>query len=222
MYAGRNRRLNVTALLKWKLSLLISWHRLVKFLAYSIFLTKNYSLIIQRKKKRWRKFLILIFFKTFQNINYYREWIIRFFPRTQPKLTQSTATHFEKIEKNNFLTFFWSVSNYNCICSLNSFVFVMCTYKVTKQCKQFNIFFFFFKFSALWQVQTSDGSTSPGFELLPWVYRIPPTSSSPIVFALVFLFLSSPPFFPPLFLSEESLLLAGVTSSFFVLLWLGI
>src|SRR6218665_4005564 len=26
---------------------------------------------------------------------------------------------------------------------------------------------FFFKFSALWQVQTSDGSTSPGFELLP-------------------------------------------------------
>ena len=27
-------------------------------------------------------------------------------------------------------------------------------------------FFLFFKFSALWQVQTSDGSTSPGFELL--------------------------------------------------------
>ena len=25
----------------------------------------------------------------------------------------------------------------------------------------------FFKFSALWHVQTSDGSTSPGFELLP-------------------------------------------------------
>src|SRR6218665_3873378 len=38
-----------------------------------------------------------------------------------------------------------------------------------------------------------------------------------MVFAFVFLFLSSPPFFPPLFLSEESLLSAGVPSSFFVL-----
>src|SRR6218665_400041 len=59
-----------------------------------------------------------------------------------------------------------------------------------------------------------------------WVYAYAvfnfATSSSPIVFALVFLFLSSPPFFPSLFLSEEILFSSLIPPTFFFFLSLSL
>ena len=73
--------------------------------------------------------------------------------------------------------------------------------------------FFFFRFSALWQVQTSNGSTFLDVELLLYVCCIPRSSSSPVIFVLVFPFLFYPPFFLLLFIFEVSPLSLYVPSS---------
>src|SRR6218665_3684302 len=61
---------------------------------------------------------------------------------------------------------------------------------------------FFFQFSAHWHVQTSNGSMFLDVDLLPRVCCIPRSSSSPVIFALVFPSLFYPPFVLLLFLFE--------------------
>src|SRR6218665_3812081 len=69
---------------------------------------------------------------------------------------------------------------------------------------------------ALWQVQTSNGFMFLDVELLLYVCCIPHSSSSPVIFALVFPFLFYNPFFLLLFLFEVSPLSLYVASSFVV------
>src|SRR6218665_2947659 len=57
---------------------------------------------------------------------------------------------------------------------------------------------------ALWQVQTSNGFMFLDVELLLYVCCIPRSSSSPVIFFLVFSFLIYDPFFLLLFLFEVS------------------
>src|SRR6218665_457593 len=68
------------------------------------------------------------------------------------------------------------------------------------------IFDGFFKFSSLWQVQASNGSMFLDVELPLQVCCIPRSSSSPVIFVLVFPFLFYLPFFLILFLFEWSAL----------------
>src|SRR6218665_677198 len=69
---------------------------------------------------------------------------------------------------------------------------------------------FFFKFSALLQVQTSNGFMFLDVELLLSVCCIPRSSSSPVICFLVFSFLIYNPFFFLLFLFEVSSLSLGL------------
>src|SRR6218665_1656269 len=66
---------------------------------------------------------------------------------------------------------------------------------------------------ALWQVQTSNGFMFLDVELLLYVCCIPRSSSSPVIFFLVFSFLIYNPFFLLLFLFEVSPLSLYVPSS---------
>src|SRR6218665_2287645 len=72
---------------------------------------------------------------------------------------------------------------------------------------------FFFKFSALWQVQTSNGFMFLDVELLLYVCCIPRSSSSPVIGFLIFSFLIYNPFFLLLFLFEVIPLSLYVPSS---------